>query len=183
MFRGQVTHAIADRMEDVPTGVQIILPNVSSVQSLPIEEWKGLDNPFLVLFTGGSMGKQKFWNKTPRNIFAEAFFQREKFAVSPEDLFISTVPCQHIYGLLFSVLLPLVADASVLPGVYTMPSEILAVLDEKRPTLFVSLPIHYRAIKEPRIAPCSLRMSLFFRRDARRRRCTGILRQYRRRHH
>jgi acyl-coenzyme A synthetase/AMP-(fatty) acid ligase len=153
------THAIADRMEDVPTGVQIILPNVSSGQSLSIEGWKGPDNPFLVLFTGGSTGKPKFWNKTPRNIFAEAFFQREKFAVSPEDLFISTVPCQHIYGLLFSVLLPLIADASVLPGVYTMPSEILAVLDEKRPTLLVSLPIHYRAIKEPRIDPCSLRMS------------------------
>ncbi|MGV8056908.1 MAG: AMP-binding protein [Smithellaceae bacterium] len=64
------------------------------------------DEPFLSLFTGGSTGKPKVWSKSPRNLLSEAFYLKEKFAISEKDLFVSTVPPYHIYGLFFPFWFP-----------------------------------------------------------------------------
>ncbi len=102
---------------------------------------------FLYLYTGGSTGAPKLWRKTPGNLFAEAIFQTWQFGVSGDDVFLSTVPPYHIYGLLFSVLVPFVAGASVLDRTFVYPQEICNALETEGPTVLVSVPMHYRVLK------------------------------------
>ena len=118
--------AIADHPEEMPAGVEIITPLPAAMENIKPELIRNPDEPFLRLFTGGSTGKPKVWSKSPRNLFAEAFYLKEKFALSDKDIFVATVPPYHIYGLLFSVLVPFVAHARVLPDIYTFPQEIIS---------------------------------------------------------
>ncbi|MEN6373265.1 MAG: class I adenylate-forming enzyme family protein [Smithella sp.] len=152
--------AIADHPEEMPTGVEIIDPSLlSSAYGIP-EIIRNPDEPFLSLFTGGSTGKPKVWSKSPRNLLAEAFYLKEKFAIAANDLFISTAPPYHIYGLLFSVLLPFVAQARVLPGICTFPQEIISAINKYKATVLISVPIHYRALKVDNLSVPSLQKAL-----------------------
>ncbi len=151
--------AISDHPEEIPSGVEIITPLPGSMTDIIPEEIRNPDEPFLRLFTGGSTGKPKVWSKSPRNLFAEAFYLKEKFAISGKDLFVSTVPPYHIYGLLFSVLVPLVAHAKVLPDIYTFPQEIISTINKHKATVLVSVPIHYRALKVNNLSAPSLKIA------------------------
>ncbi len=151
--------AISDHPEEIPSGVEIITPLPGSMAAIIPEEIRNPDEPFLRLFTGGSTGKPKVWSKSPRNLFAEAFYLKEKFAISEKDLFVSTVPPYHIYGLLFSVLVPFVAHAKVLPDIYTFPQEIISTINKHKATVLVSVPIHYRALKVNNLSAPSLKIA------------------------
>lgn len=105
------------------------------------------DRTMLSLFTGGSTGKPKKWQKTARNLFGEAAFLVDSFGISDGDLILSTVPPRHIYGLLFSVLVPYIAGARVISEMATFPNEIAAAVDRHSATVLVSVPIHYRVLK------------------------------------
>lgn len=150
--------AIADRPEELP-GVEIITPLAGNAEEMNPENLRSPDEPFLYLFTGGSTGKPKIWSKTPRNLLAEAFYLRDKFGITPKDLLISTVPPYHIYGLLFSVLLPLLAHARVMPEIFTFPQEIISMTNRHKATVLVSVPIHYRSLKVDNLALPSLRIA------------------------
>jgi len=80
-------------------------------------------------------------------MLAEALHLSKKFEISPDDLFLSTVPPRHIYGLLYSVLIPFICSARVLDGVYAFPREILRVARDYRASVMVSVPVHYRVLK------------------------------------
>ena len=151
--------AITDHPEEMPAGVEIITPFPASIENIKPELIRHPDEPFLRLFTGGSTGKQKVWSKSPRNLFAEAFYLKQIFALSDKDLFVATVPPYHIYGLLFSVLVPLVANASVLPDIYTFPQEIISTINKHKATVLVSVPIHYRALKVDNLSVPSLKVA------------------------
>ncbi|MHB8910652.1 MAG: class I adenylate-forming enzyme family protein [Syntrophales bacterium] len=118
------------------------------------------DKAFLSLFTGGSTGKPRIWSKTPANLFGEALHLARTFGVGESDLVLPTVPPQHIYGLLFSVLLPFVASARVVDRTCTFPQEILTALQREGATILVSVPIHYRAMRTGGIRRFSLRLAL-----------------------
>ena len=151
--------AIADRPEEMPDGVEIITPIAGKISELRPEEIRQPDAPFLQLFTGGSTGKPKVWSKSPRNLLAEAFYLKGKYALSEKDLFASTVPPYHIYGLLFSVLVPFVSHAKVLPDIYTFPQEIISTINKHKATVLVSVPIHYRALKADNLSVPSLKVA------------------------
>ena len=64
---------------------------------------------------------------------------------------IATVPPQHMYGLEFSVLLPLFAEAAVHAGKPFFPSDIVKALQEvPAPRVLVTTPVHLRALVEHR---------------------------------
>ena len=149
--------AIADNPEEMPADVEIITPLAGSISDINPEEIRNPDEPFLQLFTGGSTGKPKVWSKSPRNLFAEAFYLKGKFDISDRDLFISTVPPYHIYGLLFSVLVPFVSQAKVLSDIYTFPQEIISTTNKHKATVLVSVPIHYRSLKVNTLSTPSLK--------------------------
>ena len=151
--------AIADHPEEMPAGVEIITPLPAAIENINPELIRNPDEPFLRLFTGGSTGKPKVWSKSPRNLFSEAFYLKEKFALSDKDLFVATVPPYHIYGLLFSVLVPFVAHARVLPDVYTFPQEIISTTNKNKASVMVSVPIHYRAMKVDNLSAPSLKVA------------------------
>ena len=151
--------AIADHPEEMPAGVKIITPLAGKISDIDPEEIRDPDEPFLQLFTGGSTGKPKVWSKSPRNLFAEAFYWKEKFDLSAKDLFVSTVPTYHIYGLFFSVILPFVAQAKVLSDIYTFPQEIISTTNKHKATVLVSVPIHYRSLKVDNLSAPSLKVA------------------------
>jgi acyl-coenzyme A synthetase/AMP-(fatty) acid ligase len=151
--------AITDHPEEMPAGVEIITPLPAAIENIKPELIRHPGEPFLRLFTGGSTGKPKVWSKSPRNLFAEAFYLKQIFALSDKDLFVATVPPYHIYGLLFSVLVPLVANASVLPDIYTFPQEIISTINKHKATVLVSVPIHYRALKVDDLSVPSLKVA------------------------
>ena len=153
------TFLCADRPGDFPSGCEVITPSTLNCESINSCTYMNPDVPFLMLFTGGSTGKPKVWSKTPRNMLAEARYQADKFGISPDDIFLSTVPPQHIYGLLFSVLIPFVSSARVLDGVYTFPGEILRTAAEHRASILVSVPIHYRILKSDDLQQHHFRMA------------------------
>ncbi len=150
--------AISDHPEDMP-GIEIITPSRGNPGDLNPENMRDPDKPFLKLFTGGSTGKPKVWSKSPRNLLSEAIYLRDKFDLSPKDLFIATVPPYHIYGLLFSILTPFLAHARVLPEIYTFPQEIISVINRHKATVLVSVPIHYRSLKVDNLSVPSLRIA------------------------
>jgi acyl-coenzyme A synthetase/AMP-(fatty) acid ligase len=151
--------AITDHPEEMPSCVEIITPLASSISDINPEGIRNPDQPFLRLFTGGSTGKPKVWSKSPRNLWAEAFFLKEKFALSEKDLFVSTVPPYHIYGLLFTVLAPFAAHAQILPDIYTFPQEIISTINKHKATVLVSVPIHYRALKVDNLSAPTLKVA------------------------
>jgi len=148
--------ALADHPAEMPAGVEIIEPSRVSLPAGARGAVRDPDEPCLCLFTGGSTGKPKAWSKSPRNLLAESFYLQEKFAIAENDLFISTAPPYHIYGLLFSVLLPFAARAQILPDIYTFPQEIIATINKHKATILVSVPVHYRALKVDNLSLPSL---------------------------
>lgn len=149
--------AVADHPEEIPAGVETIIPLPRPAGDVAPSGIRQPDEPFLYLFTGGSTGRPKKWSKSPRNLFTEAFYLQEKFGLTENDLFLATVPPYHIYGLLFSVLVPFIARARLLPDIYTFPQEIISTINKHKATVLVSVPIHYRVLKTDNLETPSLK--------------------------
>lgn len=137
---------LSDKVLDVPAGV----PLLRDVKEAPAEAAvlaRDADEPFLHLFTGGSTGTPRLWSKTPSNLFGEAFYLAEQFGIEGADRILATVPPVHIYGLLFSILLPLVTGARVVDAMPSFPGEIAGALRTTGATVLVSVPVHYRVLR------------------------------------
>ena len=154
-----VSWVLADGPGDFPPGTEIIFPDMLNQDDLQSENFIDADEPFLMLFTGGSTGTPKVWAKTPRNMVEEARYMCTTFGITAEDTFLATVPPQHIYGLLFSVLVPLIASARVLEGIYVFPREILKVAAESKASILISVPACYRVLKGDFLERHHLRMA------------------------
>ncbi len=153
----RLSAVVADRVTGFPKELKILSP-VAYCGALPERiPAAGLDAPFLKFFTGGSTGKPRMWSKTPRNLFAEAFFHARKYRIISEDRILATVPPYHIYGFLYSVLIPLVSSASVIDSIPTYPEEIRNCLAHQSPTVFASVPVHFRVLNGTEIPGKSLR--------------------------
>jgi acyl-coenzyme A synthetase/AMP-(fatty) acid ligase len=153
---------LADCTVDPPEGTEVIRIE-ECCPSHGVRPLKFVRNPeraFVSLFTGGSTGKPRIWSKTPANLLGEAINLAQTFGIRKTDLILSTVPPQHIYGLLGSVLLPFVASAQVLRGTCTFPQEILSAMQNERATVLVGVPIHYRALRSGDLRRFSLRLAL-----------------------
>ncbi|WP_319521505.1 AMP-binding protein [uncultured Desulfosarcina sp.] len=135
---------------DPPDGVRIIDPETltDEVETLAPNEEPAPDRPWVRLFTGGSTGSPQLWTKTPRNLLGEVNYLLDRFGINSGDRILATVPAFHIYGLLYSLLAPLLASARVSALSPSFPEEIKQKIAEMSPTIFVSVPIHYRALKD-----------------------------------
>lgn len=91
----------------------------SSSQSPSGVEVRPLSAPFrphagvmATVFTSGTTGPMTAWRKTRAELLAEAHWLAETFDVGVGDRIVATVAPGHIYGLLFTVLLPLLRGAA-----------------------------------------------------------------------
>ena len=150
---------ITDQAHDLPSPME---PGDHTPCAYPASGFNAatMDKVIVSLFTGGSTGTPQVWPKTVGNLFGEAFFMVEKFGVSHEDRFVSTTVPYHIYGLLFAVLVPLVASASVTASTSIFPNAITDAITRHQATVFAGVPVHYRALRDTPIQGDSLRLAI-----------------------
>ena len=159
--RKPYTHVLMDKDLQLPAGVtglqwpQAADRPARDAQRKPMA-W---DELWLYLFTGGSTGTPQIWSKTPCNLLNEADNLANTFNITRTDTIVATVPTNHIYGLLYSILLPLVSGAGVSAKTPLFPLEIADCLKDARATVLVSIPAHYRALKETPIAHHNVRLA------------------------
>lgn len=156
------SRAIVKEASDLPPGVSPIYFDQSSIRGDELDRSfvRHPDSVFVKLFTGGSTKTPRIWSKTVRNLFAEAGHHAAKLEVTPNDRFAATVPANHIYGLLFSVLTPFTASASVIDGELVYPHEIENAVKQSRADILVSTPLHYKMLAGIEFKADSLRCAL-----------------------
>jgi len=98
---------------------------------------------FAYLFTSGSTGANKLVEKTLENIVVEVKHLAELTDTSEKDFFLSVVPYYHMYGFLFSLILPCYIGASTNLDTPYSPGSILSYLEREQPAIFVGIPAHY----------------------------------------
>ncbi|MFP4194972.1 MAG: AMP-binding protein [Desulfobacterales bacterium] len=154
--------AISDTSVPVPDGVEVVIPEHEHFRGNKLDHAgiRDPDSAFVRLFTGGTTREPRIWSKTIRNLFGEALYHARKLEVTENDLFAATVPAYHIYGLLFSVLTPFMASASVIGEELTYPREIRHAVGRKFATILVSIPLHYRMLAGTEFKAESLRFAL-----------------------
>ncbi len=144
----RVRFVLAEDADSLPEGLEVFPFEESTVPEAPVEfRVRDEGENTVRLFTGGSTGQARMWRKTATNLVGEAAFLARKFGIGPQDVIVAAVAPQHIYGLLFSVLLPLVSGASVAPETPRFQGEIEAALLERRATVLAAAPAHYRAMR------------------------------------
>ena len=156
------TRAIVSETSLLPPMVEGIAPcrDIFSGHRLDGTFVRSPDAPMVKLFTGGSTNTPRVWSKTVRNLFSESIHQAGKLGAGPGDRFAATVPAHHIYGLLFSVLTPLLASASVIDGDLTYPHEIQTAVSDHKASILVSTPLHYKMLSGMTFTPGALRFAL-----------------------
>lgn len=151
--------AIGDDGGQFPAGTVVIRPpqGTSGQRLSPARVEPGRE--LLQIFTGGSTGAPQVWSKSGANIFGEGFFLARHFRITPEDRTVAAVPPYHIYGLLFSVILPLVSSATVVAETPSFPAEIAGAVQGHGATVLVSIPAQYRALRDTSLADAKLRLA------------------------
>jgi acyl-CoA synthetase (AMP-forming)/AMP-acid ligase II/3-hydroxymyristoyl/3-hydroxydecanoyl-(acyl carrier protein) dehydratase len=119
-----------------------------------------LDIARIFLQTGGTTGQPRVWAKTARNLLGEIVAHMRALQVEPGDHILATVPPHHIYGLLFSVLLPLYSGATVERVSPFFPREIAERIEKTSATILVSTPAHLRALAAAPLSGHRLRLVL-----------------------
>ena len=114
----------------------------------------------IFLQTGGTTGEPQLWRKTARNLLEEVAAHVRGLRVEADDHILATVPPHHIYGLLFSVLLPLCSGATIERTSPFFPQEIALRIEQTGATILVSTPAHLRALSMALSAPHRLRLVL-----------------------
>ena len=124
------TTAIADAPREIPESVQVLCPHSAGSAEMTVTPHTSARSELLRIFTGGSTGTPQIWSKTGVNLFSEGFFLAQHYAVNEQDCILATTPPYHIYGLLFSVILPLVSSAAVVGETPSFPGDITSVAEK-----------------------------------------------------
>jgi len=152
---------VADRVIEAPPSVRCIIPEGGRASwppsnALPSRppgaEW-------VRLFTGGSTGAPKMWTKTVRNLLAETISIVDHYHVTDQDRLVATVHPNHIYGLLYSILTPLLASTAVSGATPSFPGEIESAIAQTEATILVSVPAHYRGLNGHALSAPALRLA------------------------
>lgn len=153
------TCAISDGGLEFPEGIEILGPPSGAPAASHPDIHGTPESELLKIFTGGSTGTPLVWSKTGMNLFAEGFFLADQFAVAENDCIVATISPYHIYGLLFSVILPLVSSATVLAESPSFPGEIIDAVQGNKATILTAVPAHYRALRGRKLQTASLRLA------------------------
>jgi uncharacterized 2Fe-2S/4Fe-4S cluster protein (DUF4445 family) len=155
------TRIITRPSAPLQTTITVIEPQKleNEVEALATDEAPNPDRPWVALFTSGTSNTPQRWSKTPRNLLGEVDYLINQYAISSSDRILASVPALNIYGLLYSLLVPLLASARVVAQTPTHPEAIKQQMADTSPTIFVSVPVHYRSIREKPPQKGSLRLA------------------------
>ncbi len=113
------------------------------VEPRPIEP----ERHIATLYTSGSTGTHKPCHKTAAQLLGEAAMQVKAFGLGPTTRVLATVPGHHIYGLLWSVLVPLTAGGSFVRETPFHAETVAARLAATGANLLASVPAHLRGLE------------------------------------
>jgi len=154
--RTRCTLAVCDLEREAPAAMRAL--TAAEIAGVPwsVAEKLPATGQLLSIFTGGSTGPPRLWSKTVANLFCEGFFLARHFAVREDDTILATIPPYHIYGLLYAVIMPLVAGGRVMAGAPSFPNELAACPKHYQATILAAVPAHYRVLRD---RPLSLRLA------------------------
>jgi acyl-coenzyme A synthetase/AMP-(fatty) acid ligase len=175
-LRGQVTLLPPSRAPVVVQGVMACQPATYAIGDGPLETepphyWRMPDTlaeaggeipqvaddvTVAIAFTSGSTGTPKAFPKT----MGEFRTSTLQLVAAMADLWegrtpsiVATVPAQHMFGLEQSVMVPLLANATLHGGRPFFPQDVAHALGEmSAPRMLITTPIHLRALVESDIA-------------------------------
>lgn len=98
------------------------------------------------VFTSGTMGPMTRWQKTNAELLGEAHVLGTTFDVAPEAKIVGAVPPGHIYGLLFTILLPLMRGASFSRETPHHAEAIAHCVRANEASILVTVPVQLRAL-------------------------------------
>ena len=127
--------------------MRAVAPAALPAAPLAIEAGRTL----VTLYSSGSTGAEKACSKTALQLLGEAGLLRATFAIGPRDRVLATVPPQHIYGLLFGVLVPLVSGAAFARSTPLHEAAVIAEARATAATVLVSVPAHLRTLTPPAV--------------------------------
>lgn len=104
--------------------------------------------PLIRVYTSGTTGKPQAFTKTAAQILGEARLLCELFHVTDQDVMLATVPSQHVYGLLFGVLVPLSCGAAFVRETPFYPEIIEELCATFHVSSLASSPAHLQALAE-----------------------------------
>lgn len=151
--------ALADVTREFPQGIEIFSWPSGSAAAVAADMHATPESELLKIFTGGSTGTPLVWSKTGMNLFAEGLFLARQYAVTENDNIVATISPYHIYGLLFSIVLPLVSSATVIAEIPSFPGEITEALQKSEATILAAVPAHYRVLRGRKTQTPSLRLA------------------------
>jgi 4-coumarate--CoA ligase (photoactive yellow protein activation family) len=115
------------------------LDDPSCSLELPLLTDFDLDQALLLLYTSGSTGTPQAHTKSAGQLLREAQSHVRDSQLAGRKI-VAGVPAQHIYGLLFSVLVPLSGGGSVLRQTPLFPAELCAELQRHAADVLITVP-------------------------------------------
>ena len=97
----------------------------------------------LLIYTSGTTGTPKGVMLDHANLDAMATMGRDALGVGPDDRCLLILPLFHVNGIVVSVLLPLLAGASVVIADRFHPASFFGIVEANRPTYFSAVPTIY----------------------------------------
>lgn len=106
------------------------------------------DQELLTVFTSGTTGDHQACTKTAGQLLGEASTLGSVLAFDRTRSVAATVPCHHLYGLLFSILVPFMQGAAFVRAPSFQPAEIRDTCARWQVTDLVTVPAHLQALVE-----------------------------------
>ncbi|MET0341508.1 MAG: AMP-binding protein [Polyangiales bacterium] len=113
--------------------------------ALPAQVALAANAPAVIAYTSGSTGKPVAHVKGLAQLLAEPEAQLAAFALAHQRVVAAVAP-QHIYGLLFGVLVPLLGGGSFSRGTPLLPAELLREIARASAQVLVAVPPHLAAL-------------------------------------
>ncbi len=98
------------------------------------------------VFTSGTTGPMTAWSKTRDELVGEAAALARRFGIAAGDRIVGTVAPGHIYGLLFTILLPLLRGGSFSRDTPHHAEAIAGRVAASRANVLVTVPVQLRAL-------------------------------------
>lgn len=126
----------------------------SAPSTRPLDLAIPADRRIASLFTSGTTGDVAVHGKTAGQLLGEAEALTGLLGVRRHDVVLATVPPHHIYGMLYSLLVPLLGGAAFVATSSFQRPDVEDAVRHHSPRLLVTVPLHLRELV--RLPPGSL---------------------------
>ena len=134
---------------------------LSAGQSAPqLERLAGIpaERAVVTVYTSGSTGAPIACRKTAQQLLGEGETLRQTFGLAADSCVLATVPAHHIYGLLFSIVLPMAAGARFVRDTPLHMPVIEELARRHAADVLISVPAHLHALaRSPLTSLASIR--------------------------